>query len=147
MTQVCPICSAEFDENLATCPMCGYHVLGSTQSFTPVPFGAGADEGRGQKAQKYELRVVRGPKTGIDIELSEGEMTVGRDPQCSIFLNDMTVSRSHATIEVTKSSCIIRDQNSFNGVWVNDRMVDACLLKAGDLIQIGAFCLLFRERP
>ena len=74
-------------------------------------------------------------------------MSVGRDPQCDIFLNDMTVSREHAEIEVTGEGCVIRDKNSFNGVWVNDRAVEACALKPGDVIQIGAFCLIYRERP
>ena len=87
------------------------------------------------------------PQTGIDIELKKGDLSVGRDPQCDIFLNDMTVSREHAIIEVRNDACIIKDLNSYNGVWVNDRMVETCALKSGDLLQIGAFCLLFRERP
>ena len=82
-----------------------------------------------------------------DIELKKGDLSVGRDPQCDIFLNDMTVSREHAIIEVRNDACIIKDLNSYNGVWVNDRMVETCALKSGDLLQIGAFCLLFRERP
>ena len=73
-------------------------------------------------------------------------MSVGRDPRCDVFLNDMTVSRLHAEIEVKPDGCVLRDNNSFNGVWVNDRTVETCLLKPGDLIQIGAFCLMYRER-
>ncbi|MBO4352640.1 MAG: FHA domain-containing protein [Eggerthellaceae bacterium] len=147
MTSVCPICNNEIPENASVCPSCGYRVMGSTQSFTPVAMGADVLKQIGESDQRFELRVVRGPQTGIDIELKKGELTVGRDPQCEIFLNDMTVSREHAVIEVRGDACIIKDMNSFNGVWVNDRMVETCLLKSGDLLQIGAFCLLFRERP
>ena len=147
MTQQCPICMSELEDNLAKCPNCGYHLSGSTQSFTPV-FLRGEDKKNTiDLNRRCELKVVRGPKTGVDIELQEGLSKMGRDPQCDIFLNDMTVSRSHALIEVGPNGCIIRDTNSFNGVWVNDRMVETCVLKPGDLIQIGAFCLMYRERP
>ena len=146
MTLTCPICNNTLDEGSAACPHCGYHALGSTQSFAPLKFGSDGALQQEQVAQRFELRIVRGPQTGMDIALREGIMSVGRDPQCDIFLNDMTVSRKHATIEVTKDSCIIRDQKSFNGVWVNDRSEEACLLKSGDVIQIGAFCLVYRER-
>ena len=142
----CPICNGEFPEGAAVCNRCGYRMVGSTQSFTPVKMGV---EGvaAAPAAHRYDLRVVRGPQTGVDIDLREGTLSVGRDPQCDVFLNDMTVSRNHAEIEVKPSGCVIRDLNSFNGVWVNDRTVEACSLKPNDVIQIGAFCLVYRERP
>lgn len=148
MATTCPICNGELGEGVRTCPVCGYHVLDSTQSFQPVKVdGADVDAGLPEAAGKhYELKVVRGPQTGVDITLREGTMSVGRDPRCDIFLNDMTVSRNHAEIEVGNSGCVLRDNSSFNGVWVNDRAVETCLLKSGDLIQIGAFCLLYRAR-
>ena len=146
MTQTCPICNSEIADGAAVCERCGYRVTGSTQSFSPVKL---SDERRddGDSNHKFDLRVVRGPQTGIDIDLREGALSIGRDPQCDIFLNDMPVSREHALIEVSGDGCIIRDKNSFNGVWVNDRAVEACALKPGDVIQIGAFCLIYRERP
>ena len=132
MTQTCPICNSEIADGAAVCERCGYRVTGSTQSFSPVKL---SDERRddGDSNHKFDLR--------------EGALSIGRDPQCDIFLNDMTVSREHALIEVSGDGCIIRDKNSFNGVWVNDRAVEACALKPGDVIQIGAFCLIYRERP
>lgn len=146
MTTTCPICNSEVDDNASKCPSCGFHLSGSTESFTPVILGKG-NSITDNAAQRHELRVVRGPQTGIDISLREGKLSVGRDPQCDVFLNDMTVSRLHAEIEIGPKGCIIRDKNSFNGVWINDRMEDTCLLRSGDVVQIGAFCLVYRERP
>ena len=146
MSQACPICNGEIPEGVAVCKRCGYRMLGSTQSFTPVKL-SGDEASARETVHRYDLRVVRGPQTGIDIDLREGTLSIGRDPQCDIFLNDMTVSRSHALIEVGANGCVIRDTNSFNGVWVNDRTVETCALKPGDVIQIGAFCLIYRERP
>lgn len=146
MSRNCPICNNVLEDEVSACPHCGYHALGSTESFKPLRFGKEATLRDDPVSQRFELRIVRGPQTGVDISLREGKLEIGRDPQCDIFLNDMTVSRKHASIEVNKDGCIIRDDNSFNGVWVNDRSVDACLLKSGDVIQIGAFCLVYRER-
>lgn len=146
MAQTCPICNGEIREGAAVCEQCGYRITGSTQSFKPVPLD-GEPEAGGPAAHRYDLHVVRGPQTGIDIELHPGELSVGRDPRCDVFLNDMTVSSTHARLEVSEDGCIIRDENSFNGVWVNDRMVEACSLRSDDVVQIGAFCLVYRERP
>lgn len=148
MANQCPVCGSELNESARTCPSCGYHVAGATESFTPVSVTNAEieEQGDAEPTRRFDLKVVRGPQTGIDISLHEGTLSMGRDPRCDIFLNDMTVSRVHAEIEVGQSSCILRDMSSFNGVWVNDRLVETCLLKSGDLIQIGAFCLLYRAR-
>ena len=146
MTQICPICMNEINEGGAVCERCGYRVPGVTESFKPVKLGDRDSVGNASTEHRFDLRVVRGPQTGIDIDLRTGLLSIGRDPQCDIFLNDMTVSRVHAEIEVGSNGCVIRDKNSFNGVWVNDRMVEACSLKPGDVLQVGAFCLIYRER-
>ena len=62
-----------------------------------------------------------------------------------IFLNDMTVSRMHATIEQENGCYVIRDANSFNGVWVNNDSVEARALRPGDFVQIGTFCMQYEE--
>lgn len=146
MTQECPICSTVLPDEAAFCSSCGFRMLGSTEKIEPIRTTTQPMPSR-EPSQRFDLRIVRGPQTGVDIELRKGTQTVGRDPRCSIFLNDMTVSRDHAIIEVGETGCVIRDQGSVNGVWVNDRLVEACELAPGDMIQIGAFCLLYRQRP
>jgi hypothetical protein len=144
MANTCPVCGNVLDESAASCPFCGYKMPGSTKSFKPIQIGTvGFDE---QPAEHQAiLSIIRGPQTGLDIELKPGTQTIGRNPQCDIFLNDMTVSRQHAVIESTPQGRVVRDTNSYNGVWVNDRIADESLLHTGDTIQIGAFCLLYKE--
>ena len=98
-------------------------------------------------AAEAVLRVVRGPQTGVSYRLGDDAIqTIGRSPQCDVFLNDMTVSREHAVIEPLDGTFSIRDTNSFNGVWVNNANVeDKYILTHGDIIQIGAFCLIYQE--
>ena len=65
------------------------------------------------------LSIVKGPQTGAAFELEDDVTTIGRDPANGIFLNDMTVSRSHARIFVRGSRLAIEDLGSLNGTWVD----------------------------
>ena len=145
MTEICPICNNEIQGDEGTCPFCGFKLLGSTQSFKPVSLPE--DEILHVKKVKFRpaLRVVRGPQDGASFDIEEGAHVIGRNPHCDIFLNDMTVSRKHATLDRIGDMCTIRDENSFNGVWVNNESVDKLKLEIGDIIQIGAFTLIFEE--
>ena len=145
MCEVCPVCQAPVAAGAAVCPQCGFKLLGATQKFQPVSLDDHAPSAKDGAAMRALLRVVRGPQAGVVYELAGDEFTVGRNPQCSIFLNDMTVSRMHASIRYEDGCYVVHDENSFNGVWVNNQNVQVKALKTGDFIQIGAFCLMFEE--
>ena len=146
MSTVCPVCSNPIEQDASFCPHCGFKLLGSTQQFKPVLLADETIEPEVPQTQQAELRVVRGPQTGVAVQLGDRGLTVGRSPQCDIFLNDMTVSREHAVIEpVDGGGYVIRDENSFNGVWVSNDSIDEHRLASGDIIQIGAFLLLYQE--
>jgi pSer/pThr/pTyr-binding forkhead associated (FHA) protein len=73
------------------------------------------------------------------------EMTIGRSRDCSIFLEDVAVSRVHATIrQMPDGSYELEDHQSATGTLVNGRAVTRCLLREGDVVQIGANWLTFR---
>ena len=48
-------------------------------------------------------------------------------------------------VEPADGGYVIRDANSFNGVWVNNDSVEARALRPGDFIQIGTFCMQYEE--
>ena len=133
MSDVCPVCQAPVNPQDVSCPQCGFRLLGATQKFEPLSIDGA------------ERTAVRGPQAGVVYELTGDDLTIGRSPQCSIFLNDMTVSRMHARLHREGSCFVISDENSFNGVWVNNSNVETKALSSGDFIQIGAFCLVYEE--
>lgn len=145
MSEICPVCQSPVAPGSASCPQCGFKLLGATEKFEPVTFDENARIQPADRLQHATLHVVRGPQAGVSYRLSGDELTIGRSPQCSIFLNDMTVSRMHAVLTREDSCYVIRDENSYNGVWVNNQSVEAKALKAGDFIQIGTFCLMYEE--
>ncbi|WP_165044138.1 FHA domain-containing protein [Adlercreutzia sp. ZJ138] len=147
MNVLCPVCNNDFDAALnGACPFCGFKLAESTQRFEPIVLTDVTNTRMAPVRSSASLRVVRGPQTGIEFRLEGDSIRLGRNPHCEIFLNDMTVSRDHATIERSNSgSYAIVDNHSYNGLWVNNENVDAAELKSGDFIQIGSFCLVYQE--
>lgn len=140
----CPICQTPLEAGVPACPACGFKLMDATLKFTPVMMGDEEDVAPLRKAAKVPvLRMVRGPQVGITYPLDSEEVTIGRDPKSTIFLNDMTVSRDHAKIVSANDSFVIFDCESYNGVWVNNDNVEAYTLKDGDFVQIGKFGFVF----
>lgn len=140
--QVCPVCASSVSPADSICPSCGFKLAGSTQSFKPITFVDPQASNNDQEVHAT-LRVIRGPQIGTIYTIGDKPKTIGRNPHCDIFLNDMTVSRNHATIMMRGGECVIQDDDSFNGLWVNDRAVALVKLSQGDIVQIGVFCLVY----
>ncbi|TMC20132.1 MAG: FHA domain-containing protein [Chloroflexi bacterium] len=76
------------------------------------------------------------------------EMSIGRSRECDVFLEDLAVSRLHARIrERSDGSYEIVDHRSATGTFVNGRSVMHHVLKAGDVVQIGASRFKFCFTP
>jgi FHA domain len=74
-----------------------------------------------------------------DLDLTEGQFTLGRSSGSQLFLDDPLVSRRHATLIVEDEGVAVEDQNSRNGVLVNGvRISGRTQLHPGDRIHIGS---------
>ena len=51
-------------------------------------------------------------------------MTIGRRPDCDIFLDDVTVSRDHALLVRRNDEVHIDDLGSLNGTYVNRQRIE-----------------------
>jgi len=96
-----------------------------------------------QSKDKAMLVVNRGSNVGARFLITSEGATIGRSSSSEVFLDDVTVSRSHAKIEKSKSGFLILDSGSLNGTYVNNNSVTTHTLLNGDRIQIGKFHLLF----
>ncbi|MCL2783511.1 MAG: FHA domain-containing protein [Propionibacteriaceae bacterium] len=86
------------------------------------------------------LIVTRGFDSGIRYELDKPSTTVGRSSSCDILLDDITVSRQHATFSINDDGVVITDHGSLNGTYVNRDLINGpAVLKQGDEVQIGKF--------
>ncbi len=89
------------------------------------------------------LSIVKGPHTGTTFVLDMPLITIGRDPSNNVFLNDMTVSRHHARLELTEKGAQLEDLGSLNGTWVDGAIMNRATLEDGSTIQIGTFRMVY----
>jgi FHA domain-containing protein/uncharacterized protein DUF1707 len=69
---------------------------------------------------------------------AQATFTIGRDRECDLAIDDLTVSRIHAELERTADGWMLADLGSTNGTRVNGwRVRDAVRVRAGDLVRFG----------
>ena len=98
---------------------------------------------QGSKGEKAMILIARGANKGSRFLITAEGATIGRSASSSIFLDDVTVSRTHATISKQGNSFLLKDEGSLNGTYINNISVTEHALVSGDEFQIGKFHLLF----
>lgn len=93
----------------------------------------------------------QGRKT--EVPVGQPGLTIGRDKDNQLRLNERNVSRKHARISLASGQVVIEDLDSYNGVRINgDRINGRSTLFSGDKIQLGDFSMQLhgaelRQRP
>ena len=155
MAVTCPECGAPNEDGANYCSRCGAHIgapepkesstatyrVGETGELIPVEL----DDVVTEEGAALVIR-AGGGRVGESFPITSDRMTVGRRPDCDIFLDDITVSRDHALIVRRGDGIHIDDLGSLNGTRVRERS-----LKKGDiesLLHVGmvAHHLIFFAR-
>ncbi len=74
-----------------------------------------------------------------EVDAAEGSYVLGRHDSCEITLEDNTISRKHARLEIKNGEAFIEDLGSRNGTYVNGQKVVRRQVTSGDTIVIGKF--------
>jgi response regulator RpfG family c-di-GMP phosphodiesterase/pSer/pThr/pTyr-binding forkhead associated (FHA) protein len=92
------------------------------------------------------LRVKSGSHKGKVYDFRDDNLCIGREAVEGIQVLDQGVSRRHAEIFRIGEMFFIRDLESRNGTFVNDKQVTEEILRIGDQIRVGNTILLFEDR-
>ncbi|HLS79287.1 MAG TPA: BTAD domain-containing putative transcriptional regulator [Nocardia sp.] len=101
-----------------------------------------------------ERPTLRESSSGIALATADGRtvvvtgsgITIGRATGNILRLTDPKVSRRHARVDLDGDLALIHDLDSANGVYVNDRRIDAPTpLAPGDVLRLGS--VIVRVRP
>jgi hypothetical protein len=148
----CPECGHQNPEAANFCARCGAHLAKEESGDTTQTFSA-IEEADDVTAEDVGVDgpalVVRsgGGRSGETFHPQGERTTIGRSPDCGIFLDDVTVSRKHAVLVERDGGFVIEDQGSLNGTFVNrSRIEGEQRLSDGDEVQIGKYRLTFRAR-
>jgi hypothetical protein len=147
----CPECGFQNPEAANYCSKCGALLIRdepgahTTMSFTPED--ATEDDSLSLADLRIEgpALVVRsgGGRSGETFPLEQDRTSLGRAPECEVFLDDVTVSRRHAVVTRADDGFTLHDEGSLNGTYVNRRRVESAKLEDGDELQIGKYKLTF----
>lgn len=149
----CPECGFQNPEAANYCSKCGALLIkvepGGSTTMTYAPEDVVDEEGEPLSELRIEgtALVVRsgGGRAGETFPLDGDRVEIGRSPDAPVFLDDVTVSRSHAMLVRDDVGYTIEDAGSLNGTYVNRRRVEKAKLEDGDEVQIGKYRLTFLE--
>ena len=150
----CPECGFQNMESAHYCSRCGALLVTegepdeTTQTFS-------AEEVHDDRSDLLEELGIEGPalvirsgggRMGETYALEKQQTTIGRSPDCDIFLDDVTVSRRHAVVGRGDAGFTIEDLGSLNGTFLNRSRIERGDLENGDEVQIGKYRLIFLAR-
>ena len=93
--------------------------------------------------QKYQLTVVDGPDEGMSADCEGRKTTIGSSPDNDVVINDPSVSRFHAVVEVDDRGYLLEDRESKNGTYVDGYRVREIFLNDGASFRVGKTHLRF----
>ena len=104
-----------------------------------------AEEALNLGTERAILVTLRGHSLGkrIGLEPEISSLTIGRDDEADLSLNDDSVSRFHCEIVFIETGWFITDLGSTNGTYVSGHPVDRAPLRDGDLVKVGATIFKF----
>jgi hypothetical protein len=118
-------------------------------------YGGGADSdktilrsaGPPQQGMLGLVRVEEGKEPGRVYEIRKETLSIGRSRDSDIFLEDLAVSRLHASIlNMGNGNFALKDEGSANGTKINGQLLNKYQtqpLQDGDRIQLGQTVLVF----
>jgi pSer/pThr/pTyr-binding forkhead associated (FHA) protein len=95
------------------------------------------------QGKKAMILITRGSHKGSRFLITAEGASIGRTAESAIFLDDVTVSRTHATVQKNGKDFVLKDAGSLNGTYINNVSISEHALVSGDEFQIGKFHLLF----
>ncbi len=84
-----------------------------------------------------QLDVMSGPDKGASFKIEEPSFIIGRGRTNRVIVLDNKISARHAQIDRHGQTYRLRDLDSTNGIFVNERAVTEAELSEGDEIRVG----------
>src|SRR5688572_26542831 len=87
------------------------------------------------------FRILKNGQLVRTEELTLGVIKIGKVPSAHLQIDDDSVSRMHAIIEVTGTDVSLIDLGSTRGTFVNGQRINKARLQSGDVLTIGAMTI------
>ncbi len=98
---------------------------GPTRSTAPLRSPEEADLTESPSGTARRLVLTDGPKAGLEIELPDEELTIGRSSDSGLIIRDDFTSSHHARLLHWPTGWVIQDLDSTNGTFLDGARVHA----------------------
>jgi len=95
--------------------------------------------------RRHSLEQIEGDGTSSQVVLNQDEMVMGRGADTQIRLASKRASREHAFLRLQGTDCLLVDNDSQNGVFLNGFKVHSAVLRDGDVIQVADSVFVHHE--
>jgi predicted ATPase len=109
---------------------------GNQHKTTPLPI---------EDAPAGPRLMVTTPSGMRAIPLDRMPLTIGRESNTDIALDDPRVSRQHARLSYRQQQIWLTDLRSSNGTFVNGQPIQECALQPGDVLSFGGVEATFED--
>ena len=89
---------------------------------------------------KFEDQVIQ------EVPLSAGTVTIGRQPDNVLRIDNPAVSGYHAKVYFEGGHYVLQDDESFNGTYINSHRINKVVLEDGDKALIGKHTIEFSDQ-
>jgi pSer/pThr/pTyr-binding forkhead associated (FHA) protein len=100
---------------------------------------------RQRDTRLHALEQVEGEGGQRVVVLQGEQMVIGRDPEAQVCLSSARASRQHAFLRTHGNDCMLFDNDSRNGVYLNGVKVHSAVLRDGDVIQVADSVFVYNE--
>jgi pSer/pThr/pTyr-binding forkhead associated (FHA) protein len=91
----------------------------------------------------YRVTLSLGGNVVRKYPFDKDRVTIGRDPDCDISIDNVAVSRTHAAITASGGTFVLEDLQSGNGTFIGNERITTHDLRNGEVFVIGKYSLLF----
>ncbi len=95
--------------------------------------------------RRHSLEQIEGDGPAAQISLAQEETIMGRGSDSQIRLASKRASRQHAIFRLRGTDCLLVDNDSNNGVFLNGVKIHSAILREGDVIQVADSVFVYHE--
>jgi pSer/pThr/pTyr-binding forkhead associated (FHA) protein len=95
--------------------------------------------------RRHSLEQIEGDGSSAQVALDLEETVIGRGTDTHIRLSSKRASRQHAILRIRGTDCLLLDNDSNNGVFLNGVKIHSAILREGDVIQVADSVFVYHE--
>ena len=143
----CPACGNPVPPDFKFCGTCGHRLGGAAASpAAPAPAAPAAAPVAAAGTRGTLVLINPDGSEGASFPLPDGSTQIGRNTG-RMFGGDAYLSPVHATFIFSGESCLVRDEQSLNGVYVRIARDVPVRLGSGDVFRIGQEIIRYDAIP